>query len=253
MPAAPNSDTVARAAPLRRANLPAAIAAELRARIEAGELSPGAQLPGHRDLAARFDVSVGSVREAISMLVSAGLVETRAGRGTFVADAFADDGVVARVAGAPLDRREVEELIEARRVIEGHLAAMAAERATPEQIERLYAAVDHIDEAQADARAYGVADVEFHLVLAEAADNRYLLRALLDIRSHLRADMELAAEVAIRRFGNLGFSVDSHRELADAIAGRDPETARTLLASMVQRNRDAVVGLYALAPPRGRA
>ena len=86
MGGAPNSDTVVAVRPVRRANLPAGIAAELRGRILRGELQPGARLPGHRELAAMYAVSVGSVREAISMLVSARLVETRAGSGTFVVD-----------------------------------------------------------------------------------------------------------------------------------------------------------------------
>ena len=61
--------------------------------------------------------------------------------------------------------------------------------------------------------------------------------------------MELAAEVGIRRFGDLGFSVDSHRQLVDAIASQDVERARDVLAEMVGRNRAAVLGLYALGPP----
>ena len=64
--------------PARRANLPASIASQLRGQILRGELGPGAQLPGHRDLASIYSVSVGSVREAISMLISTGLIETRA-------------------------------------------------------------------------------------------------------------------------------------------------------------------------------
>jgi DNA-binding GntR family transcriptional regulator len=61
--------------------------------------------------------------------------------------------------------------------------------------------------------------------------------------------MELAAEVGIRQFGTLGFSVDSHRQLVDAIASHDVERARDVLAEMVARNREAVLGLYALGPP----
>src|SRR5262249_9762454 len=72
--------------PVRRANLPMAIADQLRRQIAAGEFTPGQQLPGHRDLASIFNVSVGTVREAISTLVSEGLIEARAGWGTFVAE-----------------------------------------------------------------------------------------------------------------------------------------------------------------------
>jgi GntR family transcriptional repressor for pyruvate dehydrogenase complex len=232
--------------PIRRENLPATIAADLRRRILQGDLKAGAQLPGHRELAARLSVSVGSVREAISMLISAGLVETRAGRGTYVANG---SPAPPEVVAPPLERREVEELVEAREVIEVELAALAAQRASPEQIARLEAAAARLEAAATNPRAYGDADVEFHLVLAEAAGNRYLHRALIDVRALLAQDMELAAEVAIRRFGDLGFSVDSHRRLAEAIAARDSATAREILVTMVRRNREAVLGLYALGPP----
>jgi DNA-binding FadR family transcriptional regulator len=234
------------ARPVRRENLPATIAADLRRQILQGGLRAGTQLPGHRELAGVYSVSVGSVREAISMLVSARLVETRAGRGTYVVDG---DGLSQGSVGPPLDRRAVEELVEAREVIEVELAALAAERASPEQLARLAAAAERLEAAASSPRAYGDADVEFHLVLAEAAGNRYLHRALTDVRALLAHDMELAAEVAIRRFGDLGFSVDSHRQLAQAVAERDSARAREILAAMVRRNREAVLGLYALGPP----
>ena len=94
-----------------------------------GELPAGVQLPGHRELASMYSVSVGSVREAISMLISNGLIETRAGRGTYVS-AAPPQTEFAR-ATLPLQRHEVEELTEARRVIEVQLAALAAERRRP--------------------------------------------------------------------------------------------------------------------------
>ena len=235
-------------APARRMNLPASIASQLRGQILRGELKPGQQLPGHRELASIYSVSVGSVREAISMLISTGLIETQAGRGTYVANS----SVPAETVGpAPaLRREEVEELTEARRVIEVRLAALAAERATSEQIEALRRAVARMEAAAANPYDYPDADVEFHLALAEAAGNRYLLHAMLDIRSLLRQDMELGAEAAIRRFGDLRISVDSHRRLLEAIEARDSETAAREADEIVSRNQKFVIGLYALAEGR---
>jgi DNA-binding FadR family transcriptional regulator len=232
--------------PVRRENLPATIAAELRRRILQRDLKPGDRLPGHRELAAMYTVSVGSVREAISMLVSAGLVETRAGRGTYVLEG----GEVRELGVAPprsLERKEVEELVEAREAIESELAARAAERASAAEVEKLDRAVERMRVAAANPDEYPDADVEFHLALAEAAGNRYLLRAMLDIRTLLKQDMELGAEAAIRRFGDLRVSVESHRELVRAIEARDPETAREVAVRIVRRNRDFVLGLYAMA------
>jgi GntR family transcriptional repressor for pyruvate dehydrogenase complex len=232
--------------PIRRENLPASLAAELRRQILRNELEPGAQLPGHRELAALYAVSVGSVREAISMLISAGLVQTRAGRGTYVVDG--GDLPQAETIGPPLGRREVEELIEAREVIELQLAAMAAERASAGQIERLKQAADRMEAAAASPEKYPEADVEFHLALAEASGNRYLLKAMIDIRALLKQDMELGAEAAIRRFGDLQISVESHRRLVEAIEAGDPDGSRRILGEIVSRNHKFVLGLYAMAP-----
>lgn len=238
--------------PLPRGNLPAAIADQLRSQIRQGILEPGERLPGHRKLAASFSVSVGSVREAISMLVSTGLVETRAGRGTFVADGASGVQLEATPLHVTptlpvLDRRAVEELIEAREVLELQIAHLAARRATPEQVEELRRCADAMDAAATSPNDYPDADVEFHLALAEAACNRFLLRAMVDIRTLLKQDMELGAEAAIRRFGDLHMSVASHRDLVAAIEARDPERARRILSSIVSRNHEFVLGLYALA------
>lgn len=227
---------------LARETLPTGIAAQLRRQIETGELPPGDQLPGHRGLAAQFDVSLSTIREAISMLVSAGLIDTRAGRGTFVA---LEPRIESRV-GPPLLRAEVEELVEARIVIEAQLARLAAERASADQVADLRDAVERMHEASANPASYPDADVDFHLALAAAANNRYLLQAMSDIRALLRDDMELGAEAAIRRFGSLRISVDSHRRLCEAIASGDADTAEATAVAIVERNREFVLGLYAL-------
>ena len=200
-----------------------------------------------------YSVSVGSVREAISMLVSAGLVETQAGRGTYVSSGSSAAGrrldLVHSLPPGPLERAEVEELVEARELIEAQLAALAAERGMPQQIARLRACIEQMEVAAASPLAYPDADVEFHLALAEAAGNRYLLQTMLDFRSLLRQDMELGAEAAIRRFGDLRVSVESHRQLVDAIEAGDVARARETAARIVRRNREFVLGLYAMGPP----
>lgn len=233
--------------PSTHISLPAMIAKDLRTEIERGALRPGDQLPGHRELAARHGVSLGSAREAISMLVGDGLIETRAGRGTFVAEAHhasqGDDRAL------PVTRKEIEELIEARELLGLSIVAMAAERASPADIERLRRRVARLQEVVSDADAYPDADVEFHLSLAECAGNRFLLRAVRDLRALLRKDMELSAAAGIRRFGSLQYSVDAHRDLVDAIEAGDPDTARQVLFEIMSRHHDFVMGLYAFAAP----
>ena len=232
--------------PLRRANLPSGIADRLRGQIATGQLKPGEQLPGHRELATMFSVSVGSVREAISMLVSEGLIATRAGRGTFVAEG--SDGLPPMWTSSPLDRAKVEELIDAREILEGAIAAWAAVRATPDHIEQLRSIIERMQEGNDDAAIFLQADVELHLLLAESAGNRYMHKAMTGIRSMLRRDLELGAELSIRRRGDLRFAVDEHRRLVEAIAARDPDGAREAMIQVISRNRENVLGMYSHVP-----
>ena len=154
-----------------------------------------------------YAVSVGSVREAISMLISAGLVETRAGRGTYVVNGGrACPAVEDR---QPLGRQEVEELVEAREVIELELAELAAQRACRSRW-RQELAVERMEAAAASPDGYPDADVDFHLALAEAAGNRYLLGEERHPRAAQRGH-GAGGRGGIRRFGDLRISVEDHR------------------------------------------
>ena len=229
----------------QRVNLPLMIASKLRAEIAAGTFRPGDQLPGHREIAVNHGVSLGSAREAISMLVGDGLIETRAGRGTYVAEkSRLPVGV-----SAPVTREEAEELIEARELLGLSIVEMAAERASAEQVARLREIVERMQAAASDTDAYPDAEVEFQVALAEAAGNRFLLKAMLDIRSMMHLDLELSAGVGMRRFGSLQFSVNAHRELVDSIEAGHPDDARRALLEIMNRHHEFVIGLYALAPP----
>lgn len=230
--------------PSTRVSLPAKIADELRSRIAHGALQPGDQLPGHRDLAAEYGVSLGAAREAISILIGDGHIETRAGRGTYVAERVPS----LQREGGPVSRKDIEELIEARELLGLSLAGMAAERASAADVELLRRAVARMQASAADAAAYPEADLEFHLALARAAGNRFLLHAVNDLRALLRTDIELAAAAGIQRFGTLQFSVDAHGDLVDAIEAGEPDRARRILFDLMSRHHEFVLGLYAFAP-----
>lgn len=228
--------------------MPALIAGEFRSQIETRVLHPGDQLPGHRDIAASYEVSLGSAREAISILIGDGLVETRHGRGTFVAE---ESHLPVRSI-APVTREEVEELIEARELLGLRIVGMAAERASADHVRRLREVVARMQEVVSDADAYPDVDVEFHLLVAEAAHNRFLRQAMHHLSALIRQDIELAATAGIRRFGSLQYSVDAHFGLVDAIEGGDPEEAQRVLLEILSRHHEFVIGLYALgtASPR---
>lgn len=230
--------------PIRTTNVPEAVAAAIRGQILDGTHKPGDRLPGNRELAVTFGVSMGSVREAISMLSAEGLIQTRAGRGTYVARGL-DAPAVISPSDVVLERKYVEELIEAREILELQLVALAAQRASAAQVERLDQLVRDLEASIHNPARYSTADVAFHLALADAAGNRVLSQAMANIRASLKREMELSAEVGARRHGDLKFSADSHRRVLDAIIAGDPDAARAEMFEIMSRHHEFVISLYA--------
>jgi DNA-binding FadR family transcriptional regulator len=233
--------------PIRTTTVPAAVAEVLRRQITGGELRAGDRLPSNREFAAAFDVSMGSIREAISMLLSEGLITTRAGRGTYVAERATTSPMTAAGTwtGGLLEHRHLEELIEAREILELQLVTLTAQRASAVQIERIRTVFQRMQVSVTEPSSYSEADVEFHMAIAEAAGNRVLLEAMANIRALLRGELELSNAVGARRHGDLQFSVDSHRRVLDAIEAGDPERARSELFQIMRRNHDLLLSLYA--------
>src|ERR1700759_3948390 len=139
------------------------IADQLSALIASGEFAEGSRLPSERDLAAQLGVSRPSVREALIALEVAGKVEVRVGAGIFVS---------ARrpVAGAPDPAKEGQgpfELLRARWLVEGEIAAEAARSGKPEELEIVRNAVAEMARNQNQRREADAADRNFHLGIAE--------------------------------------------------------------------------------------
>jgi GntR family transcriptional repressor for pyruvate dehydrogenase complex len=226
--------------PVRREKLSETVAERLRLQIGEGGLKPGERLPGHRELAEAFSVGLSSIREAISMLVSEGLIETRAGRGTFVREGGRP--LTLAGSGRPLSQREVEEVIEAREVLELQLAVMAAERAAPADVAALRRCLDAMEAAVGDASAYAEADLQLHLTIAQASRNRFLQQAMEQLRELLRQNMEVSFQAALERRGDLQFSLDSHRRLVESIEAGDAEATRALVFEIMSRHHELVLG-----------
>jgi DNA-binding FadR family transcriptional regulator len=227
-------------APVRREKLSETVAERLRTEIRSGRMKPGERIPNHRELAEAFSVGLSSIREAISALANEGLIEARAGRGTFVREVR---GGALRLSadGRTLTQSEVEQGIEAREVLELQLAAMAAERASEEDIGRLRECVAAMERAVGDAAAYAEADLQLHLAIAAAARNRFLQQAMEQIRSLMRQNMQLSFSTALERHGSLQFSLESHRELVDRIEAGDADAARATVFEIMSRHHRFVL------------
>jgi DNA-binding FadR family transcriptional regulator len=197
----------------------------LLARIAAGTYPVGSMLPKEERLAAELVVSRGVVRECIRALEERGVVRVRHGRGATVLPVRAwdvlDPQVFAAVHGSAGGRRLVAEAVEARVIVQGEAAALAAERSGPEAIRALAAAVDAIETAADGATA--VAELEFDRALADAAANRALARVATALA-------DAAAAAASPRPSR----VDGYRRVLDAIAAADPAAARAAMAALLR-------------------
>lgn len=190
--------------------------------MASGSLLPGSSLPTEPELSALYGMSRSAIREAIHTLAANGFVLVRQGSGTRVADREhwneLDPDYVSIAHGAAI----YEHLIEARETLEPSIAAKAAERATPQELERLSAIVVRMREiGTSDAQAHADIDTEFHQTIAQASANPILLAmhsSLIQLGRRSRA--RLAAVP-----GGVGRAIEWHEHIVEAIAAHDPDAA----------------------------
>lgn len=196
--------------------------------VERG-LRPGDRLPSERELGEQLAVSRTVVREAVRSLVAKGLVEVRTGSGLRVA--AVDSSVVTESMrlylhgqGGAIDYPKVHEV---RAMIEVHVAGLAADRAREDDLVRLAAICDHMEEILRgdDVDALARVDVQFHRAVAQSTQNPLygiMLNSIGDTLLRIRRETIGVTPLAER-------ALASHREIHQCIAARDPEGARSAM------------------------
>jgi GntR family transcriptional repressor for pyruvate dehydrogenase complex len=210
------------------------ISGQIEQQILRGELKSGDRLPTERELAEQFHASRTAVREAMKILAQKGLLEMRPGRGTTVingtSQALRDSlGLMLRVARHDTAR----DLVEVREILEPEIAALAAARATPEDIRDLYRAVETMDAHIHNADAFITADNTFHQVLARATQNDLILTLMDSV-------MELLSEQRKQIFFVEGGPLrgqSHHKQLLDTVVRHDSEAARHAMRAHLQQVR----------------
>lgn len=193
--------------------------------IKGGEFQPGQKLPSERKLSQDLGVSRPILRQALQSLESRGLVDVQHGRGTYVASLAHE--FVAPVQWLQINEDRVRAFYEARMAIEPACAALAARRATAEQIDELRANLDlSAQTAQKDDILTFIAlDIEFHSIIARLSDNPHLYHALDQI-----INPETDARQVIHHLpGHLPIAQARHEEVFKAIEARDEEAARSAM------------------------
>ncbi|HUP07071.1 MAG TPA: FadR/GntR family transcriptional regulator [Caldimonas sp.] len=221
----------------------------LGSRIRDGRLPAGAKLPTEAEFMAEFQVSRTVVREAISRLQAAGLVETRHGVGTFVVrPAQARSFRIGRDQLSTLE--DVIAVLELRIGVEVEAAGLAAQRRDADNLARMRAALDAFGAAIEAGRDAVSADFDFHLEIMRATQNPHFAHLLLTLGTAMipRARLDAAApEADADRQPYLRRVNAEHESIYDAIAARDADAARaavrTHLANSRERRRRLALGV----------
>ena len=212
------------------------IVEQIEQAILSGEIPVGSQLASERDLMVQFGVSRPSVREALRVLQSMGLLESKPGtRGGPVVRAPSSSALRRSFrAMIGTDALEPAELIEYRVILEGSASGLAALRRTDDQLERMRAAIERMArEAAENADTFAEADLEFHEAIWEASGNRVLQLSGEAVSGVLRALMQRDAEGEHRDNRVKLASTEIDRGLFDAIAARDSAAASRIARSAV--------------------
>jgi GntR family transcriptional regulator, transcriptional repressor for pyruvate dehydrogenase complex len=226
--------------PVRRDRLYQSIVAQIEGLLERGELKPGDQLPPERQLADQFQVSRASVREALRSLELLGIVETRAGGGTFMRQAQPDD--LARPLTSLIARgHSLEDVIDVRSLIEPAIAERAARNISVTDLAELREILAAQERKVAAGEPYVDEDTRFHEAIGDAARNELLTTMLGVIWDVLRASREQWLQDEHRAHASL----DAHRRILAALERHDPPAARSAAAEHIRAVGEGILRLLA--------
>lgn len=229
------------------------LARKIVAELIAGKYPVGSRLPAERELAMIYEVSRPTVREAVIALEVQGLVEVRIGSGAYVVRLPQEEDM-------PGSGLSAFELTEARLLIEGEAAALAATQASDAEIAEIAALLDAIDNENRDPAGAELADRAFHLAIARATGNGAIAGAIESLWDLRESSPEAALLHAKARTANVKPVVAEHSAVLDAIRARDAGAAREAMRAHLSAVIDALLfdtdegekrARYAAAPARG--
>lgn len=213
----------------------------LTAAIKMGLYRSGQQLPAERELAEIMGVSRTTLREAIRVLVAQGFLRVKRGRtgGTFVAEALILPNVVELKQRLRQKGATLSDILDHRLVVEPGVAALAADRATFQQLENLQSLVKQMAKVVKQFHEHRHLDTEFHLAIAKATQSDRLVAVVAGIHADLS---DLLAIIPHSPAACLD-SVTQHQQIVTAIHEGNSDLARHLMAAHITRTSSLLNGL----------
>jgi GntR family transcriptional regulator, transcriptional repressor for pyruvate dehydrogenase complex len=207
--------------PIERKKVYELVAERLVQEISDRRLNPGDELPRERHLAEAYRVGRSSVREALRILESKGLIASPGGGRLIVAD-YANPLNQSLALLLKMHDGDLKELFEVRRILEVESAGLAALRRDEADLDAMRRGLETMEGGLASAERYVGGDVDFHMAIAAATHNRMATHMMQAIRGVLHRALLSIYHIN----GSPERSLGQHREILEAVTARRPETAR---------------------------
>lgn len=219
--------------PIARRKTYELVAERLVALIGDRAFQPGDQLPTERELTASFHVGRSSVREALRMLESQGIIRSVNGGAFIVADAAYPLDSSLRLLLTLDESTRLRDVIELRSILECEAAALAAERHRAEHLTDMDRAIEEMTTGLGEPKdnAFIDADLHFHLAVAAATGNRLVVHSMHAVRDVMLRALVTAYHVP----SSPESAISEHRSIGDAIASGDPGRARAAMRAHLTR------------------
>lgn len=205
------------------------VADKLLKRIDGGEYGVGARLPAERELAVEFNVSRPTIRESVIALEIAGRVEVRKGSGVYVVETEGRSEKSLELDIGPF------ELTQARILIEGEAASLAASMIMDDELAQLESIIEDMISENDDQASGEIADKRFHLLIAHATRNT-AIEAIVEDLWNLRESSPLTRNMyETVRLTGIKPSIDEHWAIYNALKARDAAGARAAMRNHLSR------------------
>lgn len=216
--------------PVRTKRAAETIIEQIKELILTGELQPGDRLLSERELAEKLQVSRASVREALSALNMAGVLEIKHGEGIYLRKAGSGGVIEPLSILMLLERNKIKNILEVRKALEVESAGLAAERHMAVELNGMKKALEEMEEDLITGNSGEEADLRFHFAIAECTGNPLLIRLMSTIHEAMKQTLHATRKLWIDSTSSTTRRLfEEHRDIYGAISSRDKEKARELM------------------------
>jgi GntR family transcriptional repressor for pyruvate dehydrogenase complex len=222
-------------APIDRSGITELVVQRIKELLGNGALKAGSRLPPERELAEMLSISRPSLRTALRALSVMGIIRAKPGAGTYIADSLPEVFSQPMQFMTLIHNTGVEEMFEARLIIEAGLAEMAAERATKDDLKAMAREIEGMRQAIGDPEKFLRHDIQFHQAIAHASGNRVMsgiMDTVAQLLYHIRRQ-------TIARASDFAEAVHWHQRIYDAMLRHDPRRAKEAITSHLRAAKES--------------